>query len=136
MLYRRLTIVLLLSLLGAAPAFAAAPDCANAETQAALDLCAGKALRDADRALDRVRKALNKELSDPLARAALAQAEKSWDAYRDAECRFESSGIAGGSAEHMVIAYCQAQRARTRMGVLKRILDCKEGDLTCPTLTR
>ena len=137
MIYRRLTVwpVLLLVAM-AAPALAAGLDCKNAETQADLNLCAAKDLQDADQEIGRVNKALAKELGDPAAKTALEQAAKAWDEYRDAECKFESSGVAGGSAEQMVVAYCQAQRARTRTNVLKRILNCKEGDLTCPALKR
>jgi uncharacterized protein YecT (DUF1311 family) len=115
---------------------AAAPDCKSPETQAALDVCAGMELRDADKELNRVHRALGKELAEASAKTAFDEAEKTWEAYRDAECKFESSGVAGGSAEHMVVAYCQAQRARTRTAVLKRILNCKEGDLTCPAIKR
>jgi uncharacterized protein YecT (DUF1311 family) len=135
MIYRHLAAVLLATLL-IAPAFAAEPRCDKADTQAALDLCAAKELDAADKELSHVRKALTKELKDPTARTALQGAETAWDLYRDAECKFEASGVAGGSAEHMVVAYCQAQRTRTRIRVLTRILDCKEGDLTCPSLTR
>ena len=73
----------------AVPASAASLDCAKADTQAAVNLCAAKELKDADDELARVSKALSKDLKDPAARAALDQAGKAWDAYRDAECRFE-----------------------------------------------
>jgi hypothetical protein len=36
----------------------------------------------------------------------------------------------------MVVALCQTERAKTRIRILKRILDCKPGDLTCPQLKR
>lgn len=134
----RPSLCIVIALLLAAPAAAKAADldCAKADTQAALNICAVKQLQDADNELDRVRKALSKKIDDPAAKAALADAEKAWDAYRDAECNFESSGVAGGDTEQMVFAYCQTQRARTRINVLKRILDCKRGDYTCPRLTR
>ena len=132
----RSVILPLLLCVMAMPVSAASLDCAKADTQAAVNLCAAKELKDADDELARVSKALSKDLKDPAARAALDQAGKAWDAYRDAECRFESSGVTGAAAEQMVVAYCQAARARTRITVLKRILDCKKGDPTCPVLTR
>jgi uncharacterized protein YecT (DUF1311 family) len=115
-------------------ALIAVPDCGNAETQAALDLCAAKDLKDADDALAHLRKRLSKEIGEATTKAALDEAQKAWEDYRDAECKFESSGVAGGTAEQMVVALCLTQRAKTRFRVLKRILDCKPTDLTCPQL--
>jgi uncharacterized protein YecT (DUF1311 family) len=129
----KMVLVALLAL-NAVPAVAAEPDCAKADTQAALDLCAAKDLKNADRELARIRKQLAKEITEATTRAALDEAQKTWEDYRDAECKFESSGVAGGTAEQMVIALCQTQRAQTRIRVLKRILDCKPDDLTCPQL--
>lgn len=130
------TVLVPVLVLIALPTAAAQPDCGKADTQAALDLCAAKDLKDADAALAHVRKQLGKEIADPTTRAALDEAQKTWEAYRDAECKFESSGVAGGSAEAMVTALCQTERAKTRRRVLKRILDCKPGDLSCPQLKR
>jgi uncharacterized protein YecT (DUF1311 family) len=122
-------------LAGATPGIAAAAlDCSKAETQAELDLCAGKELKDADAQLDRTYKTLASELTDVKAKAALADAERTWESYRDTECKFESSRAFGGTAEQMALAYCEGQRARTRINVLKRILNCKEGDMTCPAM--
>lgn len=133
----RLFVGVALLLLAAPAAVKAADiDCLKADTQAALNICAVKELEAADNDLNRIREDLSKKISDPAAKAALDEAEKAWDAYRDAECNFESSGVAGAAAEQMVVAYCQVQRARTRITVLKRILDCKKGDFTCPKLTR
>ena len=111
-------------------------DCAKADTQAALNLCEGKELEVADKDLNRVRKELRKKIGDAAAKATFEEAEKAWETYRDAECKFESSGAAGADAEQMVVAHCQVQRTLTRINVLKRILDCKRGDFTCPRLTR
>ena len=87
----RSVILPLLLCVMAMPVSAASLDCAKADTQAAVNLCAAKELKDADDELARVSKALSKDLKDPAARAALDQAGKAWDAYRDAECRFESA---------------------------------------------
>jgi uncharacterized protein YecT (DUF1311 family) len=125
-------------LLLAAPSAAKATDvnCAKADNQAALNLCAAKELQNADKQLNSVRKELAKRIDDPAAKAALNEAQKAWEEYRDAECKFESSGVAGAAAEQMAVAFCQVQRARTRINVLNRILECKKGDFTCPKLTR
>lgn len=133
----RLFVVIALAL-SALPSVARAADidCAKADTQAALNLCAGKELEVADKDLNRVRKELSKKIGDAAVKATFDEAEKAWETYRDAECKFESSGAAGADAEQMVVAYCQVQRTRTRVNVLKRILDCKKGDFTCPRLTR
>jgi uncharacterized protein YecT (DUF1311 family) len=133
--WSKLVLVLLLALV-APPVAAAVPDCGNAETQAALDICAAKDLKAADDALAHLRKQLAKQIGDAATKVALDEAQKTWEAYRDAECRFESSGVAGGTAEQMVIALCMTERAKTRFRVLKRILDCKPDDLTCPQLKR
>ena len=83
------TVLVALLALTAVPAVAAEPDCAKAETQAALDLCAAKDLKNADRELARIRKQLAKEITDATTRAALDEAQKTWEDYRDAECKFE-----------------------------------------------
>jgi uncharacterized protein YecT (DUF1311 family) len=125
-----------LLLLAPVPALAAGPDCAAADAQAALDLCAAQDLKAADKEMSRVYLALLKAVPDQAAKATLQQAEEAWEVYRDAECKFESSDVEGGSAEAMVLAYCRAARARTRAKVLTRILDCPEGDPTCLSLKR
>ena len=130
--FASIAVLLLVAPMGAN---AAKLDCAKADTQGELNICAAKELQNAENDLNRLRAALSKKISDPAAKAAMDEAEKAWEAYADAECRFESSGVAGADAEQMVVAYCQVQRARTRVNVLKRILECKEGDFTCPTLT-
>ena len=52
--------------------------------------------------------------------------------FRDAECGFAASGVAGGSAEPMVTAQCLARLTQSRNADFKAYLACPEGDLSCP----
>lgn len=60
------------------------------------------------------------------------RAQKLWVQYRTAACNFESSGVAGGSAQAMVKWQCDARMTRARTAELDIMANCKEGDLSCP----
>ncbi|MES2144910.1 MAG: lysozyme inhibitor LprI family protein [Pseudomonadota bacterium] len=66
------------------------------------------------------------------AQALLAASQSAWVAYRDAECAFSSSGVAGGRVYPIIYALCQTNMTETRLETLKRYQSCVEGDMGCP----
>ena len=60
------------------------------------------------------------------------QAQKAWDAFRQADCAFKASGVEGGSAYPAVVADCLTSAAEARLTELQTLSQCKEGDLACP----
>jgi len=118
-------------LLAALPA-AAQQDCPD-DSQAGLNQCAGDAYKKADAALNATYRQVMARLKDSEAAAkSLVAAQRAWIAYRDAECDFISSGVEGGSARPMIVAQCLEQLTARRTDDLKALLNCEEGDLSCP----
>lgn len=110
-------------LLTAAPAFA--------QTQRSMNEDAARHHRTADAALNAQYQSLSRSLS-PRSRELLRQAERQWITYRDAECRFRASAVAGGSAYPMVLDECLANLITDRTRQLRDLAHCPEGDLSCP----
>lgn len=124
------TLIVTVGLLAALPA--AAQDCPD-ESQAGLTQCAGDAYKKADAALNVTYKQVMARLKDSeTAARSLVVAQRAWIAYRDAECDFISSGVEGGSARPMIVAQCLEQLTTQRTDDLKALLNCEEGDLSCP----
>jgi uncharacterized protein YecT (DUF1311 family) len=118
-------------LLAALPAMAQ-QDCPD-DSQAGLNQCAGDAYKKADAALNATYKQVMARLKDSEAAAkSLVAAQRAWIAYRDAQCDFMSSGVEGGSARPMIVAQCLEQLTTQRADDLKALLNCEEGDLSCP----
>ena len=112
-----------------------APDCANASTQARLNECAYEDFLAATAGYA----ASYKKISDKLGTTQKNQfrrAQKLWIQYRTAACNFESSGVAGGSAQAMVKSQCDARMTRARTTELEKLASCQEGDLSCPRYKR
>ena len=65
-------------------------------------------------------------------RTLFDKSQSRWEQYRDSACKFEASGVEGGSAEPMVFAECVAARTSERLRYMRRLSDCQEGDLSCP----
>lgn len=113
-----------------APA-ASAPDCASAPAQARLNECAYEDFLAATAGYA----ASYKAISDKLTRKQKNQfrgTQQLWIRYRTAACNFESSGVAGGSAQAMLKWQCDARMTRARTAELQLLATCKEGDLSCP----
>ncbi|AEH88379.1 lysozyme inhibitor LprI family protein [Mesorhizobium opportunistum] len=87
----------------------------------------------ADQGLNQTFKQIQKRLADDSGgKARLVKAQRTWIAFRNAECTFQSGGDDGGSAAPMVAAACQAELTKDRNKQLKAYLNCQEGDLACP----
>ncbi len=124
---KRPLIACLLALAAAAPARAA---CGPEATQMELNACAGAEFGAADAELNRLYKRITARLGAD--KAPLVAAQRAWIAYRDAECAFVASSVAGGSIAPMIRAGCLADLTRARVEDFKKLLDCEEGDPACP----
>src|SRR5882672_9291255 len=81
------------------------PDCQNATDQTSLNICADKSYHAADKQLNLTYDALNKKTSVP-GQMRLKKAQRSWIAWRDAQCDFETTLSSPYSAHSMVYAGC------------------------------
>lgn len=123
---------------GAFLAFAAFPaiaadDCANASDQATLNECADKSYKASDRQLNELYGEIKQRVANDADRTRLWVAgQKAWLAFRDAECKFSSSGVEGGSAYPMILTICLDSLTQSRIEDFTAYLACEEGDLSCP----
>ncbi|MGK9172776.1 DUF1311 domain-containing protein [Yokenella regensburgei] len=114
-----------------ASAGALADECDNASTQTAMNMCTAEQAQTAD-------KKLNQTWQDALKRAAPAQrelmkkAQQAWITLRDADCEFIASGVEGGSVQPMIHNQCIADKTIEREAWLSSLLQCEEGDMSCP----
>jgi uncharacterized protein YecT (DUF1311 family) len=125
--------VLIVGLTLAGLSTAQAAGCDDASDQATMNACADKALKASDAELNAVYRTITHRLaSDPETEKQLVAAQRAWIAFRDAECKFSSSGTSGGSAYPMVHSMCLDGLTRARTKDLKALLTCEEGDMSCP----
>jgi uncharacterized protein YecT (DUF1311 family) len=110
--------------------FALAKDCSGRGSQTDLNLCEGDNYKQADAKLNAVYGKLMKKISAD-GQSKLRDAQKSWIAYRDAQCAFETLGTIDGSIHSMVVAQCLADLTEQQTKQLQRQLTCEEGDVSC-----
>ncbi|MBX9409084.1 lysozyme inhibitor LprI family protein [Pseudomonas baetica] len=111
----------------------AAIDCANASDQATMNQCAGQDFKAADKELNTVYQQITGRLKDnPDSKKLLVNAQRAWIGFRDAECAFSSSGVAGGSVYPLIYSSCMTAVTKVRVETLKQYLKCEEGDMGCP----
>ena len=96
-----------------------------------LNANAAQDMQRADRALNTQYAATMGRLS-PASRTLLRTAQRTWISFRDQQCRFEASGVQGGSAYPMVHSTCIARLTTERTRQLRALSQCQEGDLSCP----
>lgn len=114
-------------------AHAARADCDANATQTDLNLCTGAKVEAADAELNALYKQIGARLKDdPATAKRMVAAQRAWIAFRDAECSFETAGVAGGSIEPMIHGECLIQLTEARSADFRRFLACEEGDLSCP----
>lgn len=124
-------LLLLLSATAASHATAQGEDCANAASQASLNICANQTAKKSDAALNRAYSEVMARL-EPSGKARLRDAQRAWLTFRDKECMFESSGSDGGSVAPMIALNCYAALTDQRAHALAGFRVCTEGDLSCP----
>lgn len=108
-----------------------ADECDNASTQSQLNSCTAGQYQAADKKLNQTFQAALKRSTPPQA-AMLKKAQQSWITLRDSDCAFVSSGVEGGSAQPMVQNQCLTDKTNEREAWLTSLLQCGEGDLSCP----
>ena len=110
--------------------WALAKDCDGRGSQTDLNLCAGENFKQADAKLNAVYAKLLKKIS-AAGQSKLREAQKSWIAYRDAQCAFETLGTIDGSIHSMVVAQCLTDVTEQQTKRLQHQLTCEEGDVSC-----
>lgn len=127
--------ILLISMAGAMLAsVASAEECnRNDQTQMGMNICAAADYAASDAKLNTAYGDIMKRLSDNAdARKMLQDSQRAWIAFRDAECKFASSGVEGGSIQPMIHSGCLQGLTDARVAQLGIYLKCEEGDLSCP----
>lgn len=115
------------------PLAPAAVDCANASDQATMNQCSAQERAAADKELNAVYQQITARLKDePKGKKLLISAQRAWIGFRDAECEFSASGVAGGSVHPLIYNDCITGVTKVRTEVLKQYLKCEEGDMSCP----
>lgn len=69
---------------------------------------------------------------DPAQKKSLTDAQRAWLNFRDLDCKFEASGVDGGSSYPMILRQCLDRKTDDRIKDLERLSTCQEGDLSCP----
>lgn len=112
-------------------AAALADDCGNAQNQMEMNTCAANQLKAADGKLNEAYGTAMKRAPDAT-KTLLKTAQQKWIALRDADCALISSGTEGGSIQPMIHAQCLTDKTVERTAWLESLLNCEEGDLSCP----
>jgi uncharacterized protein YecT (DUF1311 family) len=111
----------------------AAVNCANASDQATMNQCAGQDYKAADKELNTVYQQITGRLKNNSdGKKLLVSAQRAWIGFRDAECKFSASGVAGGSVYPLIYSNCMTGVTKVRVEALKQYLKCEEGDMSCP----
>lgn len=130
--YGPLLQVAVLALALAAPAQAQTPDCANAITQQAMNICAEEDWQVADVDLNNAYRevlaemeAMDADLPPRLqgAEEALRTAQRAWITYRDANCTAAGFPMRGGSAEPLLVYGCLRQMTVDRTAELWNLVN-------------
>ena len=112
-------------------ASALADECDKATTQLELNTCSAQQYQAADKKLNQTYQAAIKRAAAPQ-RDLLNKAQQAWIALRDADCNFIGSGTEGGSVQPMIISQCLTEKTVEREAFLASLMQCEEGDLSCP----
>ena len=125
--------MILALLLAAAVAAQQQPDCKDPETQADMNICAGRAFKAADavmnRAYDvvvarmkRLDKSVDRTYDDrPGYYAALLDSQRAWLKFRDSYCVVEGYYVRGGTMEPMVVSGCYEELTKQRTEQLQEL---------------
>jgi uncharacterized protein YecT (DUF1311 family) len=102
-------------------------------SQAGMNICANEDYKAADAKLNKTYIEIMKRLSDDAdGRKLLQAAQRSWIAFRDAECNFSTADSQGGSIHPMLVSGCLQGLTEARTEQLGSYLNCEEGDMSCP----
>lgn len=110
-----------------------AVDCADASNQGDMNQCADQEYKAADKELNTLYQQITQRLKgNPDASKLLVGAQRNWVAFRDAECKFSTSTVSGGSVYPMIYSMCLTGQTKVRVESFKQYLKCEEGDMSCP----
>lgn len=112
-------------------ASALANECDKAITQLELNTCSAQQYQAADKKLNQTYQAAIARAAAPQ-RDLLKKAQQAWITLRDADCAFIGSGTEGGSVQPMIMNQCLAEKTVEREAFLASLMQCEEGDLSCP----
>ncbi len=102
-------------------------------SRAELNDCYGNVFKKADAELNVLYQQVTARLKDDQATTKLiVAAQRAWVTFRDAECDFSASRVAGGTALGVILAICLDKLTLKRIDDFKNYLDCQEGRLDCP----
>lgn len=97
------------------------PDCKNSVTQLDMNLCASEAYSEADARLNKTYAKLVKAL-EPERVETLRMAQRAWVTFRERECAFAGSEVAGGSMQPMIVSGCARSLTEQRIKNLEGYL--------------
>lgn len=123
--------ILLATLALTASGLALADECNSASTQSDLNQCTAAQYQAADKKLNETYQQAQKR-APAAQREMLKKAQVAWIASRDADCELIGSGTEGGSVQPMVHNQCMTDKTAEREAFLASLLQCEEGDLSCP----
>lgn len=123
------TFAFVLALLSSQVLFAA--DCRNPQTQTEMNQCAAQDLEEITKEINKVYTEYRGRLNESQ-RQQIKEVQLAWIKFRDLACKFEGSGVAGGSAYSFVLQSCFIEKTRVRLRELQTLANCEEGDLSCP----
>ncbi len=112
-------------------ATAQADDCQNASSQSALNECYGNAYKKSDAELNKIFKTLQRRADNADLKKKLVQSQRTWIAFRDAECDMQTIG--GGSISGMAYSICLSDLTAERVNDLKKYLKCGKATATAPS---
>lgn len=111
--------------------FSFADECNDASNQTELNQCTAVQYQVADKKLNDTYQEAQKR-AHPAQRELLKKAQIAWIASRDADCELLSSSTQGGSVQPMIHNQCMTDKTAEREAFLASLLQCEEGDLSCP----
>lgn len=120
----------LLIIFGFAP-IAMADDCADPKTQIDMNACAYARLDGETKKLNKTYQDLSAKLN-PEQKKLIKQVQLAWIKFKDLSCKYEASGVAGGSVYPLILLDCLAAKTQQRNKQLEALSHCQEGDLSCP----
>lgn len=99
--------------------------CADAQSQAEMNMCWGKQYKAADARLNTVYRDFMTKLTEEES-TQLKNAQLAWLKYRDTNCEFVADQFKGGSMRPMIVAMCLADVTNARVSELKSQMKDRE----------
>jgi len=123
--------IFLFSLAIAVSTTALAEGCGDLDGQSEMNECAIKEFQQLDQKLNRTLKEYKVRLDDEQ-KLKFRASQLAWIKYRNLSCVFESSVVEGGSVYPLIYNYCLSAKTNARLKELDYLVNCEEGDLSCP----